>query len=78
MPRDLCKQDALTLRVCGGGGDHIYLRVSPMKGMKRFGMKGKLAPHYIGPFPILKKGGTVAYKLDVPPSIAGVHDIFHV
>jgi hypothetical protein len=59
-------------------GDHVYLMVSPMKGMKRFGMKGKLAPHYIGPFPILKKGGTVAYKLDVPPSIAGVHDIFHV
>jgi hypothetical protein len=54
------------------------LMASPMKGMKRFGMKGKLAPHYIGPFPILKKGGTVAYKLDVPPSIAGVHDIFHV
>jgi hypothetical protein len=40
-------------------GDHVYLRVSPMKGMKRFGVKGKLAPHYIGPFPILEKCGTV-------------------
>jgi hypothetical protein len=59
-------------------GDHVYLRVSPMKGVKRFGMKGKLAPRYIGPFPILKKCGTVAYKLDLPPSLAGVHDIFHV
>jgi hypothetical protein len=59
-------------------GDHVYLRVSPMKGMKRFGMKGKLAPRYIGPFPILEKCGTVAYKLDLPPSLVGVHDIFHV
>jgi hypothetical protein len=59
-------------------GDHVYLRVSPMKGMKRFGMKGKLAPHYIGLFPILVKCGTVAYKLDLPLSLAGVHDILHV
>jgi hypothetical protein len=59
-------------------GDHVYLRVSLMKGMKRFMMKGKLAPRYIRQFPILEKYGTVAYKLDLPPSIAGVHDIFHV
>jgi hypothetical protein len=58
--------------------DHVYLRVSPMKGIKRFGVKGKLAPRYIGPFPILEKCGTVAYKLDLSPSLAGVHDIFHV
>jgi hypothetical protein len=56
----------------------VYLRVSPMKGMKRFGVKEKLAPRYIGPFPILEKCGTVAYNLDLPPSLAGVHDIFHV
>jgi hypothetical protein len=48
------------------------------KGIKRFGMKGKLAPHYIGPFTILEKCGPVAYKLELPPSLAGVHDIFHV
>jgi hypothetical protein len=59
-------------------GDHIYLRVSSMKGVKRFGVKGKLAPRYIGPFPILEKCGTMAYKLDLPPSLVGVHDIFHV
>jgi hypothetical protein len=58
--------------------DHVYLRVSPMKGMKRFGVKVKLAPRYIGPFPILEKCGTVAYKLDLLPSLAGVHDIFHM
>jgi hypothetical protein len=49
-----------------------------MKGVKRFGVKGKLAPRYIGPFPILEKCGTMAYKLDLPPSLARVHDIFHV
>jgi hypothetical protein len=41
-------------------------------------VKGKLAPHYIGPFPILERCGPVAYKLDLPPSIAGVHFIPHV
>jgi hypothetical protein len=49
-----------------------------MKGIKRFGVKEKLAPHYIGSFSILEKCGTVAYKLDLSPSLAGVHDIFHV
>jgi hypothetical protein len=59
-------------------GNHVYLRVSSMKGLKRFGVKGKLAPRYIRPFPIVEKCGTVAYKLDLPPSLAGVHDNFHV
>jgi hypothetical protein len=59
-------------------GDHVYLKVSPMKGVKRFGVKGKLTPRYIGPFSILEKCGKVAYKLELPPSLVGVHDIFHV
>jgi hypothetical protein len=59
-------------------GDHVYLRVSSMKGVKRFGVKGKLAPRYIGQFPILEKCGTMAYKLDLPSSLAGIHDIFHM
>jgi hypothetical protein len=59
-------------------GDNVYLRVSPIKGVKRFGVKGKLAPRYIGPFPILEKCGTVAYKLDLPPSLAGVDNTVHV
>jgi hypothetical protein len=49
-----------------------------MKGMKRFGVKGKLAHRYIKQFPILEKCGIVAYKLDLPPPLAGVHDIFDV
>jgi hypothetical protein len=49
-----------------------------MKDMKRFGVKGNLSPRYIGPFLILEKCGKVAYKLELPPSLAGVHDIFHV
>jgi hypothetical protein len=50
----------------------------PMKGVKRFGLKEKLVPRYIGPFPILKKCGTVALLLERPPSLSGVHDIFHM
>jgi hypothetical protein len=49
-----------------------------MKGMKRFGVKGKLVPRYIGPFLILEKCGNVTYILELPSSLAGVHDIFHV
>jgi hypothetical protein len=59
-------------------GDHVYLKVSPLKGVKRFRVTGKLSPRYIGPFSILDKCGKVAYKLELPPSLAGVHDIFHV
>jgi hypothetical protein len=58
--------------------DQVDLRVSPMKGVKRFGVKGRLAPRYIEPFPILEKCEIMAYKLDLPPSLVGVHDIFHV
>jgi hypothetical protein len=59
--------------------NHVYLRVSPMKGVKRFGVKGKLAPRYIGLFPILEKCGPMANMLDLPPSlVGGVHDIFYV
>ena len=42
-------------------GDHVYLKVSPMKGVPRFGVKGKLAPRYVGPFPVLEQYGEVAY-----------------
>jgi hypothetical protein len=56
----------------------MYLWVLPMKGVRRFGMKGKLAPRYIGLFPIHEKCGSVAYKLDLPPILARDHDILHM
>ena len=59
-------------------GDHVYLRVSPMKGTQRFGVKGKLAPRYIGPFLIIEKCGPVAYRLELPSQLSAIHNIFHV
>ncbi|WVZ52879.1 hypothetical protein U9M48_003885 [Paspalum notatum var. saurae] len=58
--------------------DHVYLRVSPMKGVHRFGVKGKLAPRYVGPFKITERCGSVAYRLELPPHLAAVHDVFHI
>jgi hypothetical protein len=59
-------------------GDYVYIKVSPMRGVKRFNRKGKLAPRYVGPFKILERRGEVAYQLELPESLAGVHDVFHV
>ena len=59
-------------------GDHVYLKVSPMKGVNRFGVKGKLAPRYIGPFPIIDQCGQVAYRLKLTEWLSGVHNVFHV
>jgi hypothetical protein len=49
-----------------------------MKGVSRFGVKGKLAPWYIGPFPILEQCGLVAYRLQLPETLSEVHNVFHV
>src|SRR4051812_45887430 len=54
----------------------VYLKVSPMKGVKRFGFKGKLSPRYIGPF--MSQNRTMAYALDLPSRLAQVHNVFHV
>jgi hypothetical protein len=59
-------------------GDFVYLRVSALKGIQRFQVKGKLAPRYIGPFKILGHRGEVSYQLEMPPELSEVHDIFHV
>nr|XP_016465376.1 PREDICTED: uncharacterized protein LOC107788214 [Nicotiana tabacum] len=59
-------------------GDYVFLKVSPMKGIMRFGKKGKLSPRYIGPYPILKRIGLVAYRLALPPELSSVHPVFHV
>ncbi|GJX14834.1 putative reverse transcriptase domain-containing protein [Tanacetum coccineum] len=59
-------------------GDYVLLKVSPWKGVVRFGKKGKLAPRFIGPFEIIKKVVSVAYRLDLPEELNGVHDMFHM
>ncbi|WVZ97600.1 hypothetical protein U9M48_043121 [Paspalum notatum var. saurae] len=61
-----------------GVDDHVYLRESPIKGAHRFGVKGKLAPRYVGPFKITEQCGPVAYRIELPPHLAAVHDVFHV
>jgi hypothetical protein len=59
-------------------GDFVYLKVSPIRGVWRFGFKGKLAPRYVGPYQILAKRGEVAYQLRLPEDLSAVHDVFHV
>ncbi|KAJ9544304.1 hypothetical protein OSB04_024011 [Centaurea solstitialis] len=59
-------------------GDQVMLKVSPWKGVIRFGKKGKLSPRYIGPFRITERIGAVAYKLELPDKLGGVHNTFHV
>ena len=59
-------------------GDFVFLKVSPLKGVQRFGVKGKLSPRYIGPFEITERIGAVAYRLALPESLSHVHDVFHV
>jgi hypothetical protein len=59
-------------------GDFVYLRVCPTRGVQRFGVKGKLAPRYIGPFEILKICGPVAYRLQLPSQLAAIRNIFHI
>ncbi|GKE72999.1 putative reverse transcriptase domain-containing protein [Tanacetum coccineum] len=59
-------------------GDRVMLKVSPRKGVIRFGKRGKLNPQYIGPFKILKRIGPIAYKLELPKELKNVHNTFHV
>nr|CAD40090.2 OSJNBb0012A12.12 [Oryza sativa Japonica Group] len=59
-------------------GDYVYLRVTPLQGVHRFHTKGKLAPRFVGPYKIVSRRGDVAYQLELPQSLAGVHNVFHV
>ena len=58
--------------------DYVYLKVSSMRGIRRFNVKGKLAPRYIGPFKVLERKGEVAYRLELPTNLSGVNDVFHI
>ncbi|KAL9374753.1 hypothetical protein Peur_031632 [Populus x canadensis] len=59
-------------------GDCVFLKVSPTKGVFRFGKKGKLSPRFIGPYEILERVGAVAYRLALPPNLSAIHPVFHV
>jgi hypothetical protein len=59
-------------------GDHVYLWVSPTKGVQWFGVRGKLALRYVSPYEITEIYGPVAYRVRLPPQLAAIHDIFHV
>ena len=59
-------------------GDMVFLRISPWKGVLRFGKHGKLSPRYIGPYRIVERIGEVAYQLELPSDLDRIHDVFHV
>ncbi|GKE53701.1 putative reverse transcriptase domain-containing protein [Tanacetum coccineum] len=59
-------------------GDKVMLKVSPWKGVVRFGKRGKLNPRYVGPFKVLEQVGEVAYKIELPEELSRVHNTFHV
>ena len=56
----------------------VFLRISPWKGVLRFGKRGKLSPRYIGPYRIVDRIGEVAYRLELPSDLDRIHDVFHV
>ena len=67
------KRKALELEI----EDKVFLRVAPMKGVMRFGKKGKLSPRFVGPFEVLERVGEVAYRIALPLALSGIHNVFH-
>jgi hypothetical protein len=59
-------------------GDRVFLKVSPIRGVMRFGKKGKLSPRFIRPFEITQRVGRLAYRIALPPNLVRTHDVFHV
>jgi hypothetical protein len=59
-------------------GDFVYLKVSPMRGTRRFKVKGKLAPRYVSPFQVIDRKGEVTYQLELPLQLFDVHDVLYV
>ena len=59
-------------------GDKVFLKISPWKGVIRFGKRGKLSPRYMGPYEVIERVGAVAYRLALPAELSRIHDVFHV
>ena len=59
-------------------GDHVFIKVSPLKGVLRFGKTNKLSPRYVGPFEILERIGSAAYQVALPPALSKIHNVFHI
>ena len=59
-------------------GDHVFLKVSPMRGVMWIGKKGKLSPRFVGPFEITQRVGRLAYRIALPPDLVRTHDVIHV
>jgi hypothetical protein len=59
-------------------GDHVQLKMSPLRGMRSFKVKGKLSPRFIGPFRVFRKVGEMAYQLELPDNLTDVHNVLHV
>ncbi|KAL6125247.1 hypothetical protein ACLB2K_073306 [Fragaria x ananassa] len=59
-------------------GDWVFLKLSPWKGVVRFGKRGKLSPRYIGPYEIIVRVGSLAYRLALPSELSRIHNVFHV
>jgi ribosomal protein L21E len=59
-------------------GDHVYLKVSPLRGLRRVKVKGKLSPRFIGPFGVFRQIGEMVYQLELPDNLSDVHNVFHV
>jgi hypothetical protein len=59
-------------------GDHVYFKVSPLRGLRRVKVKGKLSPRFIGPFKVFRRVGEIAYQLELPDNLSDVHNVFHV
>jgi len=59
-------------------GDKVFLNVSLVKGVRRFNLRGKLSPRYIGPSEIIERLNPVAYRLDLPTELKHVHNVFHI
>ena len=70
--------DKKRLEISFNPGEFVYLKVSPIRGTRRFQVQGKLAPRYIGPYQVLKKVRAVAYRLELPEGMSDIHPVFHV